>query len=449
MAKRKRKTKAPAVVDEAYYEAPVAKRPKHRKKSQLCKVPGCDRHSQQGGVCCTHGAKKPRAKCSHVDEHGTRCTSVVKRGGLCGKHGAFDLANCQFHEGGCRRAAKHGEYCEVHARQEGVCVTVGPAKFATTPKVVRKKGGAKQRGAAKKKGAVSAGRQKQERDVTFAMPRPEAAKIKHPSRTCKWEGCTKRRQTNCNGYCLTHVKSNYEEFKSNYEGDGMVVTKVRVHLEGKLPQGFAQAILSQEGLGKIAEDERKPSAMEVGTTRAKRAPVVPSWLRCCIEGCSNKSEGGDGLCSFHDDDAFDSLEQNIFEDVMANDEGKKHASKVVGGSEHIFSPPPAAQTLKTVSSSIVVAQPLRSNVCCIEGCSFVIKRGALCSIHDVAESPTGVDEAGGIFDPFGWNEAVPDVATSHDDDCAQTSQAGKGEAHADQEPLTFLGGYYEDMYSGM
>ena len=91
-----------------------------------------------------------------------------------------------------------------------------------------------------------------------------------PSHICKWEGCAKWPQQNCNGYCLTHVKSNYEEFKSNYEEDGMAVTKVRVRIDGKLPPGFGRAVLSQDVLDKSVEDERKPAAMEVDDDAAAK-----------------------------------------------------------------------------------------------------------------------------------------------------------------------------------
>ena len=61
------------------------------------------------------------------------------------------------------------------------------------------------------------------------------------SNLCKWPSCTKYIQSNCNGYCLTHVKyANYEE------GDVYDVTKVRVRIGSRLQNGFCRAILPLE-----------------------------------------------------------------------------------------------------------------------------------------------------------------------------------------------------------
>jgi len=58
---------------------------------------------------------------------------------------------------------------------------------------------------------------------------------------CKWEGCEKYIQSNCHGYCLTHVKF------ANYEAeDGVNVTKVRVRMAQRLQNGFCQAVLPVE-----------------------------------------------------------------------------------------------------------------------------------------------------------------------------------------------------------
>ena len=63
-------------------------------------------------------------------------------------------------------------------------------------------------------------------------------KTTNKSNLCKWSGCEKYIQSNCNGYCLTHVRhANYEE------GDAMDVTKVRVRLFGRLQNGFRQAVI--------------------------------------------------------------------------------------------------------------------------------------------------------------------------------------------------------------
>ena len=62
----------------------VNKRPKGaQNKGRLCSVSGCTKQIQQGGVCCRHGAKTTRAKCSHEDYEEGPCQNVAKRGGLC------------------------------------------------------------------------------------------------------------------------------------------------------------------------------------------------------------------------------------------------------------------------------------------------------------------------------------------------------------------------------
>ena len=113
-------------------------RPKKSKKSiqaeaylakgyQLCSVAGCIKRVQQGGVCCRHGAKTTRALCSYkgTDEGfngfskgvgaGGQCPNVAKRGGLCRRHGAFDLPDCS--DPFCKRVAQKGDdYCVLHTR---------------------------------------------------------------------------------------------------------------------------------------------------------------------------------------------------------------------------------------------------------------------------------------------------------------------------------------------
>ena len=58
---------------------------KHPKKVEVrqCSALGCTKWAQRAGLCCSHGGKKIRAKCSHVDDEGGRCQNVFKRGGLC------------------------------------------------------------------------------------------------------------------------------------------------------------------------------------------------------------------------------------------------------------------------------------------------------------------------------------------------------------------------------
>ena len=58
---------------------------------------------------------------------------------------------------------------------------------------------------------------------------------------CKYPDCTRVIQTNCKGYCLTHV--NYINYDENDVTD---VTKVRVRINTRLENGFCRAILPIE-----------------------------------------------------------------------------------------------------------------------------------------------------------------------------------------------------------
>lgn len=51
-------------------------KPKH----YYCKIEGCTKKSQRGGLCARHGANIPRCKVEG-------CTSYAKKGGVCAKHG--------------------------------------------------------------------------------------------------------------------------------------------------------------------------------------------------------------------------------------------------------------------------------------------------------------------------------------------------------------------------
>lgn len=81
--------------------------------------------------------------------------------------------------------------------------------------------------------------------------------FKNKSNLCKWPDCIKYIQSNCHGYCLTHVKyADYMGEGEGEDGDGWLddegedllyeVTKVRVRLDNRLQNGFCKAILPQE-----------------------------------------------------------------------------------------------------------------------------------------------------------------------------------------------------------
>lgn len=80
---------------------------------RLCSIAGCTKHAQKGGVCCLHGGKVTRRLCTYkgsgIGADG-QCPNVVKRGGLCRRHGAFDLPDCSdpFYK---RVALKDDDYC--------------------------------------------------------------------------------------------------------------------------------------------------------------------------------------------------------------------------------------------------------------------------------------------------------------------------------------------------
>ena len=139
--KRPRKKKELSQKEKDYCSSSSGRgRPKKSKKSiqaeaylakgyQLCSVAGCIKRVQQGGVCCRHGAKTTRALCSYkgTDEGfngfsmgvgaGGQCPNVAKRGGLCRRHGAFDLPDCN--DPFCKRVAQKGDdYCVLHTKSK-------------------------------------------------------------------------------------------------------------------------------------------------------------------------------------------------------------------------------------------------------------------------------------------------------------------------------------------
>ncbi|KAL3817063.1 hypothetical protein ACHAXA_000113, partial [Cyclostephanos tholiformis] len=92
--------------------------------------------------------------------------------------------------------------------------------------------------------------------------------MKNRSNLCKWPDCLKYIQSNCHGYCLTHVKyadymgsggTNEGEFyggggmggegdPADYYDDDLLyeITKVRVRVQQRLQNGFCRAILPME-----------------------------------------------------------------------------------------------------------------------------------------------------------------------------------------------------------
>ena len=87
---------------------------------RLCSIAGCTKHAQTGGVCCLHGGKVTRRLCTYkgvgIGADG-QCPNVVKRGGLCRRHGAFDLPDCS--DPFCMRVAqKDDDYCTLHTKRD-------------------------------------------------------------------------------------------------------------------------------------------------------------------------------------------------------------------------------------------------------------------------------------------------------------------------------------------
>lgn len=85
-------------------------------------------------------------------------------------------------------------------------------------------------------------------------------KTTNKSSLCKFVGCDKYKQANCNGYCLQHVKS-----KKAYDDDDLEdVTKVRVRCDNRLQNGFCVAILSDDNRFKLGLERLPPMSDEDG-----------------------------------------------------------------------------------------------------------------------------------------------------------------------------------------
>ena len=81
-----------------------------RKRIRIkCNFNGCTNQAQKGGVCITHGAKKPR--CSHAG-----CTNQAVKGGVCVTHGA-QKKQCSVE--GCTKQVKKGGVCVTHGAKVG------------------------------------------------------------------------------------------------------------------------------------------------------------------------------------------------------------------------------------------------------------------------------------------------------------------------------------------
>lgn len=188
-------------------------------EKKRCKVKGCTKYfkSKHDGFCLTcyreHQDGKKTADMTRDDEDERSLpitsTAMASEGTKSAKH-------CNFE--GCMRYKQKGciGYCLTHKQ------------FADPEQ------------------------RRLENEVAAAQ---SAIKKKaNKSSLCKFVGCDKYKQANCNGYCLQHVKA-----KKAYEDDDLEdVTKVRVRCETRLQNGFCVAILSDDDRTKLGL-ERPPS----------------------------------------------------------------------------------------------------------------------------------------------------------------------------------------------
>lgn len=162
------------------------------------------------------------------------------------------------------------------------------------------------------------------------------------SNLCKWPSCTKYIQSNCNGYCLTHVKyANYEE------GDVYEVTKVRVRIASRLQNGFCRAILPLElrdrwgfDLGDGAGIKDSPEDNDGG----EDSPLLNDNHGDSMGGTPRKLSG--------------SVSDSNVGDVI---DGENNDSESVGGSNHFLNDSmidiPVPETSNGASSCQVVEHP--------------------------------------------------------------------------------------------
>ncbi|KAL9189550.1 hypothetical protein ACHAXT_009225 [Thalassiosira profunda] len=259
LKKRKR-----AVSAETEPKIKVVRKAKRTKKSaagnyRICSVPGCPKQVQQGGVCCSHGAKTTRSSCSH-----NGCTNVSKRGGLCRRHGAFDLNTCDWK--GCRNVAVHGNFCSVHTE---TCAKAGCHREAThnreRPKTKVKDGAGAENEAGKKTNGPSSSSTKNKRKRTM----------------CKLPGCEKDARARKEGYCCAH-------FTQLVAGVERPVIKPKV-------------AAARKTRGRICSVPGCPKQVQQGGLCCSHGAKCSRGV-CNHNGCTNVAKRG-GLCRRHG--AFD------------------------------------------------------------------------------------------------------------------------------------------------
>ena len=98
-----------------------------------CTIEDCGNVAQSGGICITHGGKRPHKICTAEG-----CTSQARRGGVCTKHGAKqNLKRCS--KEGCNNFVKKGGLCRRHC-PEGARVTDKQCTFAGCDKLAQRGG---------------------------------------------------------------------------------------------------------------------------------------------------------------------------------------------------------------------------------------------------------------------------------------------------------------------
>jgi len=101
------------------------KKKKTYKYIKLCRVEGCTKQVQKGGVCITHGAQLKR--CSSEG-----CPNRAVKGGVCKRHGAVvERKRCSAED--CTSLAQKGGMCHRHGAKRTV-IADGGSKGKPRPK---------------------------------------------------------------------------------------------------------------------------------------------------------------------------------------------------------------------------------------------------------------------------------------------------------------------------
>jgi len=231
-----------------------------------CSFDGCNRYSQRGGVCITHGAVVIRKRCKFVG-----CDRQFVRGGVCITHGA-KTRQCSV-KGCTSNSLGKGGVCVTH----GAVVMRKRCKFVGCPNIVQTGG------------------------VCNAHGAPKRVK-----KLCSFEGCNN--QARVRGVCVAHGGRKKCSFtgctKISYNGGvcyshGGKATHKRCSIEGC--NKFSQRGGVCKTHGAIVIKKRckfvggcKNQAVQGGVCVTHGAKVKG----CSFEGCTSNAQKG-GVCCRH------------------------------------------------------------------------------------------------------------------------------------------------------